>query len=129
MKFSGPFTRLPRTSDAILAAALAVLAALVRDTPSDDLLTRAITDVPVWVLAVIAVAAAALYFRRRAPLVALGVALVGWALLLIPDEYSLFLIPLVGVYSVALYEPTLRRAQFALYAAYSVLVIDGIVRD
>ncbi|MFI5959099.1 sensor histidine kinase [Cryptosporangium sp. NPDC051539] len=128
MNLTGPFARWPRTSDALLALLLAFGAATLRDTQSDSAEWRSLGDVMLAVVPVIAVAAAALYFRRRAPLLVLGISLVGWALLLIPDEYSLFLIPLVALYSVAKYEPSLRRSQLGLYAVYAVLVLDGLVR-
>ena len=77
--FRGPFARWPRAADAVLAAAVFLGTVFVTDGPGDSLVTRPIGDVPIPALLVFAVASAALYWRRHAPLAVLAVALVAWA--------------------------------------------------
>src|SRR4029453_15627100 len=78
-RFQGPFARWPRAADAALAAAVFLETVFVTDGPGDSLVTRPIGDVPIPALLAFAVPRAALYWRRRAPLAVLAVALVAWA--------------------------------------------------
>jgi hypothetical protein len=78
-RFQGPFARWPRAADAVLAAAVFLGTVFVTDGPGDSLVIRPIGDVPIPALLVFAVASAALYWRRRAPLAVLAVALAAWA--------------------------------------------------
>ncbi|HEV2921265.1 MAG TPA: sensor histidine kinase, partial [Actinomycetota bacterium] len=66
--FRGPFARWPRAADAVLAIAVFLAVVFVVDGPGDSIVVRPIGDVPITALLVYAVASAALYWRRRAPL-------------------------------------------------------------
>src|SRR5918994_946934 len=81
-RFRGPFTRWPRAADAALAVAVFLATVFLVDRPGDAIVIRPAGDVPIPALLVFAVASAALYRRRQAPLAVLGVALVAWALTL-----------------------------------------------
>ena len=129
MRFRGPFARWPRVSDAILAAVLFLATVTLADGPADTVVTRSIGDVPLAVLALSAVAAAATYLRRREPVVVLAVGVVGWALLLPTREYDLGLITLVALYNVGRYAADSRPGQAGVGAAIVVLSVEGLIRS
>ncbi|GAA3381865.1 sensor histidine kinase [Cryptosporangium minutisporangium] len=129
MKLTGPFARWPRGSDAVLAVVLFVAAVLVMEGPGDSLRVRPVTDVPLAVLLVLAVAAAALYRRRRAPVPVLGVVLACWLLLLFTRDYSIGFIMIAALYSVGRYETSNRKGAAGLAAALVLLLLDGVVRS
>ena len=67
----GPFTRWPRTADAVLAIGLFLMIVFVSfEEPSGDLAIRALGDVPIGAFLVLGVSCAALIWRRSQPLVA-----------------------------------------------------------
>ena len=68
----GPFTRWPRAADTVLAIALFLVPVFVVDDPSEDLVARALRDVPTGALPLFAVAGGALIWRRFHPLAVLG---------------------------------------------------------
>lgn len=129
LTFRGPFTRWPRASDAVLAAALGCEATIVRDGPGDTLVIRSITVVPLAVFAVLAVASAAMYARRRAPLPALGVVAACWALLLLTYDYDVGLMAIVMPYAVGRYAKDARKGLAGLAAMIAVLALDGVLRS
>jgi signal transduction histidine kinase len=116
-------------SDAVLAAVLFGLAVTLAEGPGDSLVARRVTDLPVAVLLVIAVAAAATSLRRRAPLAVLGVTVAGWALLVPTGEYDLGFIVVVVIYSVGRYVAGLRPGLVGVAAVAVVLVVEGLVRS
>jgi signal transduction histidine kinase len=125
----GPFARWPRVSDAVLAAVLFVTTLTVAEGPDETLAVRPASSVPVPVVLVIAIVTAATFLRRRAPLVMLGVAAAGWAVLLPTGEYDIGFTVLVVLYGTGRYvaEPWLGLAGVGVISA--VLVAEGLVRS
>ena len=68
----GPFTRWPRAADTVLAIALFLVPVFVVDDSNEDLVTRALRDVPIGALPLFAMAGGALIWRRSHPLAVLG---------------------------------------------------------
>jgi signal transduction histidine kinase len=124
--FRGPFARWPRAADAVLAVAVFLATALLVDGPDDSLVVRPVGDVPVAVLLVFAVACAALYWRRRAPLVVLGVALAGWAVTLGSGYADLGGATIIALYSAGRYAGDDRWGPVGVAAAIAVVNIDGL---
>ena len=122
--FRGPFARWPRAADAVLAIAVFLAVVFLVDGPGDSIVVRPIGDVPITALLVYAVASAALYWRRRAPLAVLGVALVAWALTL-GDSYSqIGGVAIIALYSAGRYATEDRWGQVGVAAAIAVVSID-----
>jgi signal transduction histidine kinase len=124
--FRGPFVRWPRAADAVLATVLFLLTVFVVDGPGDSLAIRPIGDVPVAALLVFAVASAALYWRRRAPLVVLGVALAAWALTLGRGYADLGAVAIIALYSAGRYATRDRWAHLGVGAAIVAIIVDGL---
>ncbi|HUH06677.1 MAG TPA: sensor histidine kinase [Egibacteraceae bacterium] len=125
-RFRGPFARWPRASDAVLAIAMFLLTLSVVDGPGDTVVIRPISDVPIAAVGVFAVASAALYWRRRAPLVVLAVALVAWAVTIGSSYSDLGGVAIVALYSAGRYAPERRWGHVGVDAAIVVVTIDGI---
>ncbi len=132
-RFRGPFARWPRAADAVLAAALFLAAVFLEEAPGDSLRVRPITDVPVPVLLLYAVAAGALYRRRNKPLVVLCVALLAWGPTL-GSSYSTgggFVI--VALYATGRYAADTRGSRLGtgagIAAAAAALVIEELLRS
>jgi signal transduction histidine kinase len=124
-RFQGPFARWPRAADAALAAAVFLAAVFVVEGPGDSLVVRSIDDVPIPVLLVFAVASAALYWRRHAPLAVLAVALVAWALTIGSGYADLGGVAIIALYSAGRYATSDRLAQLGVGAAIVVVVLDN----
>ena len=124
--FRGPFTRWPRAADAVLAIAVFLGAVFLVDGPGDAIVTRPIGDVPVAALLVFAVASAALYWRRRAPLVVLGVAVIAWAATLGSGYADLGGVAIIALYSAGRYATDDRWAHVGVAAAIAVIIVDGL---
>jgi signal transduction histidine kinase len=122
--FRGPFTRWPRAADAALAIAVFLAAVFVVDGPGDALAIRPIGDVPIAALLAYAVASAALCWRRHAPLAALGVALVAWAVTLGSDYSDLGGVAIIALYSVGRYATEDRWGQVGVAAAIAEVSVD-----
>lgn len=70
----GPFTRWPRVSDALVAVVVCLWSVFVSlDDPGRDIALRSVDEVEFATLVVSVVAGGALYWRRRRPLIVLGV--------------------------------------------------------
>src|SRR6266508_4797465 len=102
-RFRGPFARWPRAADAVLAVAIFLAAVFLVDGPGDSVVFRPIGDVPIPALLVFAVASAALYWRRSAPLVVLGVAVIAWAVTLGSGYSDLGGVAIIALYSAGRY--------------------------
>jgi signal transduction histidine kinase len=122
----GPFTRWPRAADAVLATAVFLATALLTDGPGDSIVIRPVSDVPIPALLVFAVASAALYWRRRAPLAALGVAVLAWAVTLGTGYADLGGVAIIALYSAGRYATEDRRAHVGVAAAIAVILVDGL---
>jgi signal transduction histidine kinase len=105
---------------------LFALTVLLEDGPGDSVLFRPPGDVAVAALVLFAVASAALYWRRRAPLLVLVVALAAWVPLLGSDFSSLGGQAIVGLYSAGRYGRHDRWAYLGLAGALAVLTLDGV---
>jgi signal transduction histidine kinase len=125
-RFRGPFARWPRAADAVLATVAFLVTVFLVDGPGDTVLFRPIGDVPVAALLVFAVAGAALYWRRRAPLVVLGVAVVAWAVTLGSGYADLGLVTIIALYSAGRHATEDRWAQVGVAAAIVVVGLDGL---
>jgi signal transduction histidine kinase len=121
--FRGPFARWPRVADAVLAIATFLLAVFVVDGPGDSVI-RPIGDVPIASLLVFAVASAALYWRRRAPLVVLAVVVFAWAVTLGSGYADLGWMAIIALYSAGRYATEDRWVHVAIAAAIAVDTID-----
>jgi signal transduction histidine kinase len=122
----GPFTRWPRISDAVLAVAMFLLTVFVVGGPGDTVVSRPIGDVPIPALLVFAVASAALYWRRRAPLVVLGVAVIGWAVTLGSGYADLGGVAIIALYSAGRYATDDRWGHVGVAATIAVVNVDGL---
>jgi signal transduction histidine kinase len=122
--FRGPFARWPRAADATLAAAIFLATVFTDNGPGDSVAFRPLGDVPVPALLAFAVASAALYWRRRAPLVVLGVALAAWAATLGSGYADLGGVTIVALYSLGRYAAADRWAHAGVAAAVAVVGVD-----
>jgi signal transduction histidine kinase len=125
-RLRGPFTRWPRAADAVLAAALFLATAFLTDGPGDSIVIRPVSDVPIPALLLFAVASAALYWRRRAPLAVLGVAVVAWAVTIGSGYADLGGVAIIALYSAGRYATEDRRAHLGVAAAILVILVDGL---
>ena len=120
----GPFTRWPRTADAVLAFVvfLATLF-LSSEDPNQDFVIRALSDVPIASYIVIAVASGALYWRRYRPLVVLGLTLAALALSTgLGYPYDYFGTP-IALYSVGRYA---NNDPWSTYGVGGAIALVGI---
>jgi signal transduction histidine kinase len=122
--FRSPFARWPRAADATLAAAVFLGTVFVVDGPGDALVMRPIGEVPVAALLAFAVASAALYWRRRAPLAVLGVAVAAFAATLGSGYADGGGPVLIALYSAGRYATENRWAQLGVAAAVAVVGVD-----
>jgi signal transduction histidine kinase len=127
-RFRGPFARWPRAADAVLAAAVYLGTVFLVDGPDGAIVVRPIGDVPIPVLLLFTVAGAALYWRRRAPLAVLGVAVTTWALTLGSGYADLGGVAIVALYSAGRHatEAQDRWAKVGVAAAVVVVLVDGL---
>jgi signal transduction histidine kinase len=104
------------------------MTAFLVDGPGDAIVARPIGDVPIAALLVFAVASAALYWRRRAPLAVLGVAVAAWAATLGSGYADLGGVAIIALYSAGRHatEAQDRWAQVGVAAAIAVVLVDGL---
>src|SRR5215207_487830 len=126
-RFRGPFARWPRAADAALAVAVFLATVFLVDGPGDAIVVRPVGDVPIPALLVFAVASAALYRRRHAPLAVLGVALVAWALTLGSGYADLGGVAIIALYSAGRYATNDRWERLGVAAAVVVVILDGLL--
>jgi signal transduction histidine kinase len=123
-RFRGPFARWPRAADAVLAIAVYLATVFVVEGPGDALALRALGDVPIAILLIFAVAGAALYWRRRAPLAVLGVTVIAWAATLGSGYADLGGVVIIALYSAGRHATKDRWAHVGLAAAIVVVNVD-----
>ncbi|MFI1398640.1 sensor histidine kinase [Streptomyces sp. NPDC020681] len=128
-RFRGPFTRWPRTADAVLAAAMFLPAVLLEEAPGDAMAVRPVTGILQPVLLLFAVAGVALYWRRRTPVAVLCVALLAWAPTLGSSYSTLGPIVIVALYSVGRHAEDNRWGPFGVVAAVAALTVDGMLNS
>jgi len=124
--FRGPFTRWPRASDAVLAVAMFLLTVFVADGPGDTVIIRSLGDIPIAALLAFAAASAALYWRRRAPLVVLGVVVIAWAVTLGSGYSDLGGVAIIALYSAGRHATDDRWGRAGVAAAIAVVIVDGL---
>ncbi|WP_267242337.1 sensor histidine kinase [Streptomyces sp. PR69] len=125
-RYRGPFARWPRAADGVLAVTVFLTTLLVTEGPGDSLVIRSFGDLPLIAPLVFAAAAAALYRRRSAPLVALGVNLAGWVALLGSGHADLGWGTVIALYSTGRYADDDRWAHAGVAAALVVVGVDGL---
>ena len=125
-RFRGPFARWPRAADGVLATVVFLGTVFVTDGPGDSLVIRPIGDVPIPALLVFAVASAALYWRRRAPLAVLAVVLVAWASTIGSGYADLGGVAIIALYSAGRYATDDRWAYLGVGAAIFVVTLDNL---
>ncbi|GAA2431383.1 histidine kinase [Actinomadura vinacea] len=127
-RFRGPFTRWPRAADAALALAVFLATVFLMDGPGDAVSVRPIGDVQIGALPVFAVGAAALYWRRRHPLVVVGVAVAAWAVTLVgvDDKDMTGMVTLIALYSAGRYSTEDRWGRAGVAAAVLVVNVEGV---
>ena len=125
-RFRGPFARWPRAADAVLATAIFLGTVFVTDGPGDSLVIRPIGDVPIPALLAFAVASAALYWRRHAPLAVLAVALAAWASTIGSGYADLGGVAIIALYSAGRYATTDGWAHLGVGAAIVVVILDNL---
>jgi signal transduction histidine kinase len=103
-----------------------LLTVFVVDAPGDALAIRPFGDVPIAALLVFAVASAALYWRRRAPLIVLGVALTAWAVTIGSGYADLGGVAIIALYSAGRYATDNRLGPVGVAAAIVVVNVDGL---
>ena len=126
----GPFTRWPRTADAVLASVvyLATLF-LSSEDANEDLVIRALSDVPIAAFFLFAAASGALYWRRSQPLVVLALTLAASALTWgFGSTYDFLGLPF-ALYSVGRYATDDRWSYAAVGAAITVAAISDLVDE
>ena len=125
-RFRGPFARWPQAADGVLATVVFLGTVFVTDGPGDSLVIRPIGDVPIPALLVFAVASAALYWRRRAPLAVLAVVLVAWASTIGSGYADLGGVAIIALYSAGRYATNDRWAYLGVGAAIFVVTLDNL---
>jgi signal transduction histidine kinase len=125
----GPFTRWPRATDAVLAIALFLLFVFVTsEEPNDDLVIRAVGDIPIGEFIVFAVACGALIWRRSQPLVVLAVTLAASTLSLVLDYSDIVgFAMLVALYGVGRYVTDNTWSYIGVGGAIAVVMIGDLI--
>jgi signal transduction histidine kinase len=125
----GPFTRWPRAADAVLALVVVLAMLLVSpEGPNDEVALRAVGEVSVAALLVLAVAGGALFWRRSQPLVVFAVTL-GAAVLSIGlrDAGTAGIAMLFALYSVGRFGTDNRWSSTALGGALVFVTVSSVV--
>jgi signal transduction histidine kinase len=125
----GPFTRWPRAADAVLALVVLVVMLLVSpEGPSDELAFRAVGEVSIAALLVLAVAGGVLYWRRSQPLAVFGVTLGATLLSMgLRDAGTAGVAMLFALYSVGRHVTDDRWSWTALGGALVLVAISSLV--
>ncbi|XRQ09254.1 sensor histidine kinase [Actinomadura welshii] len=121
-----PFLRWPRAADAVVAFIAFLLTVFLKDGPGDSVFIRPLGEIPLLVLPVSAVAAAALYRRRREPLLVLGVALAAWAVTIVGGGEQGGIAALIALYSAGRHAAVNRFVPVGIAAAVVLIGIDGV---
>jgi len=125
----GPFTRWPRVADAVLALVVfLVMLAVSPEGPNDEVAFRAVGEVSIAALIVLAVAGGVLYWRRSQPLAVFGVTLGATVLSLgLRDAGTVGIAMLFALYGVGRYVTDDRWSWIALAGALVFVTISSFV--
>ena len=114
LPFRGPFSRWPRLAETALATSVFLASVFVpsdNHNPDNELIFRALSDVPALVVVLLAIAACSLFWRRSRPLTVLATTLVMMAVsTALGYSFDFFGVPIV-LYSVGRYEINDRLSQ------------------
>lgn len=124
---SGPFTRWPRVSDALLAVAVFLSALFFVDDGYGSPVRRSISEVSPVMLAITVVACGALYRRRHEPVAMLAVVLTAAGLALTLGNGDLSGVAVIAVYSVGRYADRSLHSHAAVGAVVAFVVVAGFV--
>lgn len=127
----GPFTRWPRSADAVLAIVMFLVSAFVtfEGPHNQDPAIRAVGDIPIAAYMVFAVTSGALYWRRYQPLVVLGVFLAALALSNgLGYSYDFFGLP-IAMYSVGRYATNERWSYIGVGATIAVVAVNDLLDE
>jgi signal transduction histidine kinase len=131
----GPFTRWPRVADTVLALVVFLVMLLVSpEGPNDELAFRAVGEVSIAALIVLAVASGALYWRRSQPLVVFGV-IVTLALAAtvssagLGDAETVGIAMMFALYGVGRYASNDRWGYIALGGALAFVTISSLSHE
>jgi signal transduction histidine kinase len=122
----GPFVRWPRAADSVLAFVVFLFTTFLVDGPGDTMVVRPIYDLPIAVLLLFVVACAALRWRRRAPLVVLGVTVSAWAVTLGSDYANLGMATIFALYGAGRYAEDSRWNHVGVAMAIVVVNLDAL---
>ena len=126
-RFRGPFTRWPRLADAALAFAVFLVTMFVLDGPGDELIVRPVQDVPIGAAIVSAVAGAALYWRRRAPMAVVAVAVLSWAATFGSGYRDMGgVVAILALYAAGRYCADVAQGLAGVAAAVAVVAVDAL---
>lgn len=128
----GPFTRWPRTADAVLAVLVFLAAVFVQTEDIEgDFAIRALDNLSVAGVLVAAVASGALYWRRHHPLPVLGIALAAGPLSTATDHPEAGLAMIFAIYAAGRYADNDRWNYAGLAAAIGYVgitqLLDGAI--
>lgn len=117
----GPFSRWPRTADALLAVVIFIWSVFVTDdVPDQDLAIRAASELPVGAIALYALASVALYWRRSRPIEVLAAGVVALILLLLLGyPHDMWALPF-ALYSVGRYTTNDKKSYVVIGATLAI---------
>ncbi|MBQ1088252.1 sensor histidine kinase [Streptomyces sp. B93] len=122
----GPFTRWPTGADAVLATVMFLLVAFLEEGPGDTMVLRSRSDLLHPALLLFVAGAAALFWRRRRPVVALGVTIAAWLPTLGSSYSTMGGLVIITLYSVGRYADDARWGPPGIAAAAAALVGEGV---
>ena len=123
----GPFSRWPRAADAVLATVVFVWSVFASfEDPDQDFVVRAVGELPIVALLAFAVASGALYWRRRQPMVVLGVNVAALAVLLGLGYPDLWAMPF-ALYGVGRYAANDQWSYYGVGVAVVMAAISALI--
>jgi len=125
-RLRGPFARWPRTADAALSLLAFFMTVFVVDGPDNTSSLRPVTDVPVLVLLLATAVTPALYWRRRAPLVVLCMALASWCVLIASNDVTPGWPTIIALYTMGRYAEPDWRGPAGAAAGTLLATVDGL---
>lgn len=127
-RLRGPFTRWPRTADAVLAAFVLLGSLFIVDTPGEALVLRSPRDIPAGALVLITITCGALAMRRSRPLLVLAVTVAGGAVTTLL-YWDISAAAIVALYAVGRYVEDLRWNSVGLAAVLCLIGASNAIDD
>lgn len=123
----GPFARWPHLADTMLGVVVFLCNIFVSDD-DQDLIIRAVGELPVAATLLLALASGALYWRRRHPLTVLGLILMVMAVLSgLGYFYSVWALPF-ALYAVGYYANNIRWSRVGVGATIMFVMIISLIQ-